>query len=338
MSARPPAVIATFGRLDKLDAKMAHGILRYCDNVVGVLDEAHAGRRANQVIPYVGRDLPVVGTLEEAVGLGAEELVIGAAPPGGAAAPEMVSTTRAALERGLWVVHGLHNRFQEIPELAPFAERIVELRHRPVQERVGTGAAASLDATVVLTVASDCASGKMTSALELWQGLQRRGRDAVFVATGQTGMYISGNGAAIDAVTSDFLAGVTEQLVVDQADHEFIIVEGQGAILHPAYSGVTLALMHASAPSVLLFCHDLGRTKFEYFEPEFADPREEIALIETLCSYRRPAKVAGICAMTRGLDAEQAKRAMAELEDHVGLPVATPLDPDFERLIDRVAA
>ncbi len=316
---------------------MAHGILRYCENIACVVDERHAGRSARQVVPYVGRDVPIVGTLADALALGVEELVIGAAPPGGGAGRAMVEATRAALERGLWVVSGLHEQLAADPELAPWAERIVELRHRELPETIGTGAAARLPGQVILTVASDAGSGKMTSALELWQGLQRRGRDAAFVATGQTGMYIAGSGAAIDAVTADFIAGVVEQLVLAEGQHDYVIVEGQGSILHPAYSGVSLALLHGSAPSGLLFCHDLSRSKLAYFDAEIADPREEIALLEGLSAHQRGARVVGVCAITRGLDDETARRAMSELEDHLGLPVAAPLDPGFERLVDVVA-
>lgn len=338
MARRPPAAIATFGRLAELDAKMAHGILRYCDHIACVLDEQYAGRRVRDVVPYVERDVPVVGTLREARVLGAEELVIGAAPPGGAAGPQMLALAAAALEQGLWVVSGLHDRLAALPELADWSARIVELRHRELPEHVGTGAAAALSTNVVLTVASDCASGKMTSGLELWAALRRRGRDAAFVATGQTGMYIAGGGAAIDAVTADFLAGTVEQLVVEQAKHEFVIVEGQGSILHPAYSGVSLGLLHGSAPNLLLFCHDLSRTKLAYFEPEIPAAEAEIALLEQLASHQRAGRVVGVCAMTRGLEAGVARREMRALEARLGVPVAAPLENGFERIVDAVGA
>lgn len=337
MPSRPAAAIATFGRLAELDAKMAHGILRYCDHIACVLDEQHAGRRLPEIVPYVERDVPVVASLEEALRLGVEELVIGAAPPGGAAGPGMLVLAAAALERGLWVVSGLHERLAELPELARWSERIVELRHREIGAYVGTGAAATLSTNVILTVASDCASGKMTAGLELWKGLRSRGRDAVFVATGQTGMYIAGGGAAIDAVISDFLAGVVEQLVLEHAGHEFVIVEGQGSILHPAYSAVSLGLLHGAAPSMLLFCHDLARKRLAYFEPEIRAPSEEIALLEQLAAHQRAGRVVGVCAMTRGLDAATARRAMRELEDRLGVPVAQPLGADFGRIVERIA-
>jgi uncharacterized NAD-dependent epimerase/dehydratase family protein len=340
MTARPPAAVATFGRLVELDAKMAHGILRYCDHIVAVVDAVHAGRRLKEILPYAGRDIPVVATIADAHRLGARELVVGASPPGGAADPAMVGEVAAAAGLGMWIVHGLHTRLSRVPELAAYAERIVELRHRPLDERVATGRSASLGGNVVLTVASDCASGKMTAALELWQGLRRRGAAAEFVATGQTGMYIAGGGAPIDAVRSDFTAGVVEELVLDAAavaPDGYVLVEGQGSILHPAYSGVSLSLLHGSAPNLLVFCHDLGRDQLAYFDQPVVDVAEEIALLERLSVHQRGARVVAVVGVDRGTDPASAERSRARLEDRLGLPVVPATAPGFDRLADLIA-
>jgi uncharacterized NAD-dependent epimerase/dehydratase family protein len=336
---RPLAAVATFGRLPELDAKMAHGILRYCDHIAAVVDERYAGQRLSELLPYAGRDLPVVASVAEAHRAGARELIVGAAPPGGAAAPEMIRTCRAALDLGLDVVSGLHTRLADAPELAQAADRIVELRHRAVPERVATGQARELTANVLLTVASDCASGKMTTGLELWRELRARDRRAAFVATGQTGMYISGDGACVDAVRADFLAGVTEQLVVDAAagGTEFVLVEGQGSLLHPAYSGVSLGLLHGAAPNLLVFCHDLSRDTLAYFDRSVADVADEIALLERLSEHQRKARVIAVVTTSGDLPPAQAARRRAELEQRLGLPVM-PAEPDgFGRLADLVS-
>jgi uncharacterized NAD-dependent epimerase/dehydratase family protein len=203
---------------------------------------------------------------------------------------------------------------------------------------VATGAAAKVASDVILTVGSDCAAGKMTTALEVSQGLRHRGRRAAFVATGQTGMYIEGTGAPIDAVTADFTAGVVERLVLEAAEQaDTVLVEGQGAILHPAYSGVTLSLLHGSAPSRMIFCHDLGRDHLEYFEQSIADLAGQIRLLETLAGAQRPANVIAVVAMSRVLDptAPPARAARAELADSLGLPVFA-LDADLDGLTELI--
>ena len=336
---RAPAAVATFGRLTELDAKTAHGILRYCDNVVAVVDDRYAGQRLGDLVPYTGRDLPVVPDVADAHRLGARELVVGAAPPGGAAAPRMVAEVTAALKLDMWVVNGLHTRLAEHPDLVSFASRVVDLRHRSVPDRVATGEAAGLDATVLLTVGSDCASGKMTTALELWRLLRARDTAASFIATGQTGMYIAGDGVAIDAVKADFAAGVAERLVLAavRSGASHVLVEGQGSILHPAYSGVSLSLLHGCAPNLLVFCHDLGRPRLAYFDRDIADVAEEIALLERLASHQRKAVVVGVVAMAGGLPADRAARARDELSARLGRVVVGPDPQGYQQLVDVIA-
>lgn len=334
---RPTAAVATFGRLDQLDAKMAHGILRYCDNIVAIVDDRHAGADLRTLLPYAGKDVPIVADVQQAHRLGARELVVGAAPPGGAAAPAVVEQVRAAGALGMWVVSGLHTKLSELPELSGSADRIVELRHRRVVERVATGAAAKVGANVLLTVASDCAAGKMTTALEIWRGLGPE--SASFIATGQTGMYIAGDGVAIDAVRADFAAGVTEQLVLDAVagGARYVLVEGQGSILHPAYSGVSLALLHGAAPNLLVFCHDLGREQLAYFDRDVADVAEEIALLEQLAAHQRKAAVIAVVAMAGGLGPQDADRGRRVLSERLGLPVLPPTSDGFRQLTELVA-
>lgn len=323
---RPRAAVATLGRLDELDAKMAHGILRYCDNAVAVVDPVFAGRRLQDVVPYVGRDVPIVASLEDLRPLAVEELVIGASPPGGAGGTATLAMITEALGRGLWVVHGLHTSFAGRPEVAAHRDRLVELRHVPIADDVAHGRCADLPGKRVLTVASDCASGKMTTALELWSGLLDRGADAAFVATGQTGMYISGDGFPLDAVRADFAAGVVEHFVMRAAGHEYTLVEGQGAITHPAYSGVSLALMHGAAPTMLVFCHDVSRSSLQYFDRDIEGLADQIALTERLAAVLLPARTIGVVTMSRGLDDATARASRRELASSLGLPVFAATD------------
>lgn len=335
---RPAAAVATLGRLDQLDAKMAHGILRYCDNVVVVLDERFAGQRLTDVVPYTRRDVPIVAGLAELAALGVEEVVVGASPPGGSGG-EAVSTLLAdVLARGMWAVHGLHTSYADDLAIVPYRDRLVELRHVELPEVIAHGACASLPGHRVLTVASDCASGKMTTALELWTGLRAAGRDAAFVATGQTGMYIAGEGFPLDAVRTDFAAGIVERFVKTQAErHEFTVVEGQGAITHPAYSGVSLALLHGSAPDLLVFCHDVSRPALAYFDNEIEDLAGQIALTERLAGILCPATTVGVVTMFRDMDIASVRDAQRDLADSLGLPVFGTADgPDG--LVDLISA
>src|SRR5205807_1356763 len=166
---------------------------------------------------------------------------------------------------------------------------------------VPTGENLRLPARVVLTVGSDCAIGKKTVALELDLEARRRGLSSVFVPTGQTGIAIAGWGIAVDAVVSDFLAGAAERLVVEGAERgDLLWIEGQGAILHPVYSGVTLGLMHGSAPHVYVLCHEVGRAAVEGDPTETPIPplAELVELHERLSLPRRPAKVVAIALNT----------------------------------------
>ena len=179
------------------------------------------------------------------------------------------SLLKASIAAGLDVESGLHEFISDDPELTELArERGVELhdlRKPPAGLSVPTGANLEVDATIVLTVGSDCAIGKKTVAVELDLEARRRGLDSVFVPTGQTGIAIAGWGIAVDAVVSDFLAGAAEWLVVEGARRggKLLFVEGQGSLVHPMYSGVTLGLVHGAAPHAFVLCHAAGSTEIE---------------------------------------------------------------------------
>jgi uncharacterized NAD-dependent epimerase/dehydratase family protein len=214
-----------------------------------------------------------------------------------------------------------------------------DLRKPPGGLNVPTGANLALDAQIVLTVGSDCAIGKMTVSLELDLAAKRRGLKSVFVPTGQTGIAIAGWGISVDAVVSDFTAGAAEQLVVEGAARggEVLWVEGQGALLHPAYSGVTLGLIHGSAPHAFVLCHLAGSTEIEGYPghslrtlPELVELHERIALPV------RPAKVAAIALNTRHLDDQAARAAIAEAVRETGLPADDPVRFGAEGLADAV--
>src|SRR5919198_516336 len=238
--------------------KTARGVLRYRpDDVVALLDSTRAGETQD------GK--PIVGTVDDALAFGPTIALVGVATAGGRFPPAWRELLKASIANGLDLENGLHEFISTDPELAALAaERGVELRDLrkpPPDLNVPTGRNLELDAKVVLTVGSDCAIGKMTVCLELDREARARGIASEFVPTGQTGMAIAGWGIAVDAVVSDFIAGSAERLVVESAERggELLWGEGQGSILHPAYSGVTLGLMHGSAPHLYILCHKAGQ-------------------------------------------------------------------------------
>ena len=242
--------------------KTMRGVLRYRrDDVVAILDSTRPGETDEGV--------PVVDSVADALPLGPTTALVGVATQGGRFPPEWIAILRACVEHGLDIENGLHVFLTDDPVLRELAaERGVELRdlrRPPAELSTATGENLAVDSTIVLTVGSDCAIGKMTVSLELDLEARRRGLGSVFVPTGQTGMVIAGWGIAVDAVVADFVAGAAERLVVEGRERggDLLWVEGQGSLQHPVYSGVALGLYHGSLPHLLVLCHEVGRTEIE---------------------------------------------------------------------------
>jgi uncharacterized NAD-dependent epimerase/dehydratase family protein len=320
--------------------KTMRGMLRYRrEDVVAILDSTRAGEAEEGV--------PVVESVADALPLGPTTALVGVATQGGRFPPEWIAILRACVEHGLDVENGLHVFLADdrvLRELA--AERGVELRdlrRPPAELSTASGENLSVDATIVLTVGSDCAIGKMTVSLELDLEARRRGLRSVFVPTGQTGMVIAGWGIAVDAVVADFVAGAAERLVVEGRDRggELLWVEGQGSLLHPVYSGVALGLYHGSVPHLLVLCHEVGRTQIEGAGggPHPIPPlRELVELHERLALPARPARVAAVALNTSMLEEEEARAAIAAAENETGLPADDPLRFGATKLVDAVLA
>ena len=316
--------------------KTARGVLRYRrDAVVAVLDSTRAGERED--------GLPIVGTVEEALPLGPTTALVGVATQGGRFPPAWRELLKSAVARGLDLENGLHEFLTDDPELVELARRhgaeLRDLRRPPADLSTVTGENLAVDARIVLTVGSDCAIGKMTVCCELDLEARRRGVRSVFVPTGQTGIAIAGWGIAVDAVVSDFLAGATERLVVEGGRRgDLLWVEGQGALLHPLYSGVTLGLMHGSVPHAYILCHEAGRTEIEGVEEHHPIPplRELVELHERISLPARPARVVAVAVNTRFVDEEAARAAVAEAEAETGLPADDPVRFGAGRLLDAV--
>jgi uncharacterized NAD-dependent epimerase/dehydratase family protein len=320
--------------------KTMRGVLRYRrEDVVAILDSTRAGEMEEAV--------PVVGNVAEALRLGPTTALVGVATQGGRFPPEWIEILRACVEHGLHVENGLHVFLSDDPGLRALAEErgveLRDLRRPPADLSTATGENLAVDATIVLTVGSDCAIGKMTVSLELDFEARARGIRSVFVPTGQTGMVIAGWGIAVDAVVSDFTAGAAERLVVEGRERggELLWVEGQGSLVHPVYSGVTLGLYHGSAPHLLVLCHESGRTEIEGAGggPHPIPPlRELVELHERLALPARSARVAAVALNTRFLDGAEARAAVAAAEEETGLPADDPVRFGAAKLVDAVLA
>jgi uncharacterized NAD-dependent epimerase/dehydratase family protein len=316
------------GRFADRSAKTAHGLIRYGkDEVVCVMDSTLAGERVADILPDLGRDAPIVGTLEEALELSPTSVLVGLAPAGGRLPEEWMETLRVAAEAGLEIVSGLHQR------LAPDWD----VREPPEGIPLFSGEGFEVGPKVALTVGTDSAIGKMTATLEIERAAREAGLSPEFVPTGQTGVVIAGWGICVDAVVSDFVAGASEQLVLEAArtSPDLILVEGQGSLGHPAYSGVTLGLMHGSCPDCLILCA--------------ADPHEEVfrdiprpsparvaRLYEEVASLVKPAPIVAVSLNTRGLDEEEARELIAAVADETGLPAADPFRGSAAPILEAV--
>ena len=319
---------------DEHYGKTMRGVLRYRrDDVVAILDSARTPGETEDGVP-------IVATVEEALPFGPDTALVGVATQGGRFPPAWLELLRSSVRNGLDIENGLHVFLADDPELQELAARhgveLRDLRRPPADLSTATGANLDVPGTIVLTVGSDCAIGKMTVALELDLEARRRGIASIFVPTGQTGIAIAGWGISVDAVVADFIAGAAERLLVEGAERLGLVeggegllwIEGQGSIVHPVYSGVTLGLFHGSVPHLLLLCHEAGRTEIEGAGggPHPIPPlRELVELHERLSLPARPARVAAVALNTRALDEAAARAAIVAAEDETGLPADDPV-------------
>jgi len=346
---RPTFLIIAEGAFDPETSKTANSAIRYFpERVVGVLDSTRAGRTAQEILGYGGA-IPVVGTFAEGMALGPQALLVGIAPAGGRLPPEWRGWILEAIDRGLHVWSGLHTHLGDDPGIAARAKAkgvtITDARRPPADLPVSNGLAADVDAYVVLSVGSDCNVGKMTAQLQIVRGLNDRGIRTRFAATGQTGILIEGWGIAVDAVVADFIGGAAERLVLEAAKGaDVVLVEGQGSLIHPAYSGVTLGLLHGAMPAGMIMCHQASRE----FIGDYSPGREAWVRIPPLSELNRiylealrplrAAEFLGVALNTYDLSDADAKAAIRAVERDTGLPVTDPVRYDPAPLIESVAA
>ncbi len=336
-------LILADGDFTPLLSKTANSVIRYQpDAVVAVLDSTQAGKTVQDVLGY-GGGIPVVATMAEGLALGANSVLIGIAPVGGGLPDTWHAWLLESLEGGCDIVSGLHTFLGDDPDLAAAATRtgrtITDIRRPPRGLPVSSGKARDLDALVVLTVGTDCNVGKMTAQLQLVRGLRARGLRTNFVATGQTGIMVEGWGIGVDAVVADFIGGAAEVITCKGAEGaDVVLVEGQGSINHPGYSGVTLGLLHGSCPDAMILCHQASRKYIGDYRkaswlalPPLA---EYVRLYETMANLVHPSKVVGIALNTFDLPDDEAREACRKASEETGLPATDPVRFDAAPLLD----
>jgi uncharacterized NAD-dependent epimerase/dehydratase family protein len=330
-------LILTEGEFSTHNAKTAMGVIRYgTDPVVALLDSSIAGHNVGEWLP--GRDIPVVATLDDALAMPVrpDTLLIGIAPTGGKLPAAWRSIILDALRAGLDVHSGLHTFLGDDPEFAAAASAsgasIVDYRRPPERHETAIGRRHAPGSRVILTVGTDCAIGKMSVALELRKSALAAGDAAVFVPTGQTGMMIDGWGVAVDREISDFVQGTVEWMIGEaETRGRWVIVEGQGSLDHPAYSSVTLGLIHGSTPQAMVMVHKPGLVEHDFDHlPDVSFPiarlPEFIRLHEMVAGIVAPSRVVALALNTSLIpDEADARRVIEDIAREAGLPAADPV-------------
>ncbi len=330
------------GNFGPTTSKTANACIRYTpDRVVAVMDTRHAGKTAEDVLGFGGA-IPVVSTLAEGLARKPNALLIGIAPQGGSLPAEWRAVIRGAIEAGLAVWSGLHFFIGDDPEFAELARKhkvkIFDLRRPPAHLPVAMGKARHVDSTIILSVGTDCNIGKMTAQLQVRDALRAAGESVAFAATGQTGILVEGWGTGVDAVVADFIAGAAEQLVLKAAKQaDIVLVEGQGSIIHPGYSGVTYGLIHGSMPHAFLLCAQPSRETINNNPWVKIPPLPEmIRLHEMIVAPLQPAPVIAVALNTFDLSEAKARAAIERAADETGLPTTDPVRYDPAPIVEAI--
>jgi uncharacterized NAD-dependent epimerase/dehydratase family protein len=334
-------VILTDGRTNPVNAKTASCVIRYKpEEVVALLDTTQPGKTSQELLG-VGGDIPVVASLADAPP--ANTLLIGIAPAGGKLPPAWRKILLEAVDRGMNLVSGLHDFLSNDPEIsAAAAKRGVEIHDvRKNNERdVANRKDLREDCLRIHTVGQDCSVGKMLASVEIAIGLKKRGHDAKFVATGQTGIMIEGDGCPVDCVVSDFVNGAVEKLVLANQHHDILLVEGQGSLSHPRYSAVTLGLLHGCAPHGLILVYEAGRQNVLGMDYVPLTPLAKIVEVnEMMAQLANPAaRVIGVAMNSRLLGPDEAEAERERVRRELGVPVCDVIRHGPDDMIDAILA
>lgn len=333
-------VILTEGKTDPLTAKTANVMLR-CrgEDIIAVLDSTQKGKTAQELLG-VGGDTPIIGSLDEVEK--PDTLLIGVATAGGKIPPAWRDLCLDAVKRGMSIVSGMHQFLSDDAEIVTAAAEAGVTIHdvrKNNEKDVATRLNLNDDCFRVLTIGQDCSVGKMLAALEISRGLERRGVDSKFVATGQTGIMVEGDGLPIDCVVSDFVNGACEKLVRQNLSREVMIVEGQATITHPRFSAVSLGLLHGTNPHAMIYVYEAGRDTIRGMDYlPLPTHKSVIDAYEHMAAFGHPAKVIAIAMNSRKLSDAEATAERERMRAEFGLPVADPIRHGTDELADAVLA
>lgn len=321
-----------------MNSKTAMSLLRYRGaDCVAVIDPAHREKTAQEHYG-VGGAIPIVGSLAEVDS--PDSVFVGIAAAGGQLPEAIRSVIRDAIAAGIDVVSGMHDFLVDDEQLASAARqsgsRLIDVRRNHFRN-TAKGRQFRPECLRIHAVGHDCSVGKMVATLELEAGLKARGVNAKFLATGQTGIMIVGNGVPIDCVVSDFVNGAIEDLVLENEEHDVLLIEGQGSITHPAFSAVTMGLLTGCAPQGLVFCYEAGRTHVKGMpHVPLKSIETYLELYEKIASQRFPAQFIGVAMNGRHITAEQAEIEKKEVHARTGLPVCDVYRDGPDVLVDAV--
>jgi uncharacterized NAD-dependent epimerase/dehydratase family protein len=333
-------IILTEGFTEPHAGKTAASVIRYRGHeVVALLDSTQAGRTSGEFLG-VG-NVRIVARLDDAPD--ANTLLLGIAPPGGKIpAPWRTVILDAITRRKMDVISGLHDFVGDDREFAAAAKAsgasIYDVR-KNTEKTIARRQGLRSDCLRVHAVGHDCSIGKMVVSIEVTNGLKERGLDAKFIATGQTGIMVEGDGLPIDCVVADFVSGAAEKLVLENQHHDILLVEGQGSLVHPSYSGVTLGLLHGCAPQALILCYEVGRERVTGVESVKIPPLAEIKRIyDVMANIHQPCKIIGIGINSRLIAPEEAVRERARVKAEFGLPACDVFRDGPDELVEAVLA
>ena len=326
-----PFLLYLGSKTDPADVKTSRGLAEF-------RREDCVGEYRDEGCP-LSLGLPQMG-MAEAAAAGARTLVLGIASAGGRLGPELIAAASAALEAGMNVAAGMHERLRNEPRLVALAAekglRLFDVRDPPPDLAVGKGYPRA--GRRLLTVGTDCSIGKMYTTIALTRALRARGIAADFRATGQTGILIAGEGIAVDAVVADFISGAIERLAPARDDDGWDLIEGQGSLFHPSFAGVSLGLLHGAQPAALVFCDEPGRPHMRGIPgrpvPSLAETLERNLEAARLTSPE--VRAVGVCLNTSKLGRDQALGLCRRTEAELGLPCTDPIAFGVEAIVDEL--
>ncbi len=322
--------------------KMGLGIIRYSENpIVGIIDSENAGSNINREYK-IDRDIPIYKSLDDVVKKGADVLALGIAPSGGKIPIDWLPMIELALNAGLCIINGLHDTLgdrynHKIKDRKK--QWIWDVRIPNISPKIASAKAAELSNKRVLMIGTDMACGKMTAGLEIYKWAKNNDVNTGFIATGQIGITLTGQGIPLDAIKVDHACGAVEQIVLKNRDKSLLIIEGQGSLLHPG-SSASLPLMRGSCPTDMILCHRADKISLRNLEkikiPElkdFIDLNESLA--STCGTYGAP-KVIGIALNTSKLSKSDSLNYIINLEKQTGLPVTDVIRFGVKKIVNQL--